>query len=66
MNNHIRFYQYERALDPFVNAAQSTALTSACDVLYMHGSDLTWPNQIHFQSEVAHCQMCTDFRASEM
>lgn len=42
MNNPTRFYQYERALDPFVNAAQTTALTSACDVLYMHGSDLTW------------------------
>jgi hypothetical protein len=42
MNSPARFYQYERALDPFVNAAQTTALTSACDVLYMHGSDLTW------------------------
>lgn len=42
MNNPTTFYQYERALDPFVNAAQTTALTSACDLLYMHGSDLMW------------------------
>jgi hypothetical protein len=42
MNSPTKFYQFERALDPFVNAAQTTALASACDVLYIHGSDLTW------------------------
>jgi hypothetical protein len=49
-----RFSQHERYLDPFVNAAQTKALLSACDVLFIHGNDLTWgeARQGHFLIDV--------------
>src|ERR1044072_9159760 len=37
-----RFNQHERYLDVFVNAAQTKAMLAACDVLFIHGNDLTW------------------------
>src|ERR1700750_1829309 len=37
-----KFNQHERHLDPFVHAAQTKALLPACDILFIHGNDLTW------------------------
>lgn len=37
-----KFNQYERYLDPFIHAAQVEALLPACDILFIHGNDLTW------------------------
>lgn len=39
--------ELEDALEPFVNAAGTTVLAPACDVLFIHGSDLTWGRSEH-------------------
>lgn len=36
------FDQNDSALEPFVIAASSPSLDAACDVLFIHGNDLTW------------------------
>jgi hypothetical protein len=41
------FIEDESVLDPFVIAAGTNHLDSACDLLFIHGSDLTWGQQ-HF------------------
>ncbi len=42
MKKPIRFNQNEHILDQFVVAADTTSLDSACDLLFIHGNDLTW------------------------
>jgi hypothetical protein len=41
------FSQYESALDQFVVAADTTTLDAACDLLFIHGNDLTWGQHGH-------------------
>jgi len=41
------FIEDESLLEPFVIAAGTNSLDSACDLLFIHGSDLTWGKQ-HF------------------
>ncbi len=41
------YAEREDTLEPFVNAAGTTALAPACDVLFIHGSDLTWGRPEH-------------------
>src|SRR6266536_6203241 len=41
------FIEDESLLEPFVIAAATNSLDSACDLLFIHGSDLTWGQQ-HF------------------
>src|SRR5215813_1482743 len=36
------FSTQESLLNPFVVAADTPSLQSACDLLFIHGSDLTW------------------------
>ncbi len=36
------FDRNDSALEPFVIAADSPSLNAACDVLFIHGNDLTW------------------------
>lgn len=36
------FDENDSALEPFVIAASSESLDAACDVLFIHGNDLTW------------------------
>src|SRR5947209_11128494 len=38
------FERNDAPLEPFVIAASSPSLDSACDLLFIHGNDLTWGN----------------------
>src|SRR6185503_13179095 len=44
MKNPPHFENDDSALESFVIAATSPSLESACDLLFVHGNDLTWGN----------------------
>jgi hypothetical protein len=47
MNAPPKFFPNERLLDQFVAAADTAAQLPACDLLFIHGNDLTWGRPDH-------------------